>query len=119
MASDGKIIQFPKGKSIKIDNTAAELRENLIFTENLTEGLVVNMIHNMSENGIDVDNESFIRDTSMLIEMVKSILYRNMDMSHPIQNLVDYCVTSEKTDGRVSVSVDTEIIKDLVDFDEA
>ena len=47
------IINFPKGKIIKVDNTAGIAREHILFTEDLTQGLVVNMIHNMSENGID------------------------------------------------------------------
>ena len=46
---EGKVIQFPKNKmsksGIKIDNKAHEIRENIIFTENLCEALVVNMIH--------------------------------------------------------------------------
>ena len=45
----GKVIEFPIKNQFKVDNTAAELRENILFTENLTEALVVNMIHNMSE----------------------------------------------------------------------
>ena len=40
------IINFPIGKDVKIDNTGGLVREHMMFTDNLTEGLVVNMIHN-------------------------------------------------------------------------
>jgi hypothetical protein len=119
---DSKVIQFPLknqiSSGIKVDNSAAEMRENIIFTENLTEALIVNLIHNMSENGIDVDTEPYIRDTSFLIEMVKSMIYRDSEMTHPFQNLVDMCVSSTKEGKSVHVEVDIDMIKEITGFNE-
>ena len=117
---EGNIIKFPfKGKSpandIKIDSSAIEVRENIIFTENLTEALVVNMIHNMAENGVDVDSEGFICDTSFLIELVKSMIYRDLGMQHPLQGMVDTFVSSTKDGNRIRVEVDVDFIQDVVD----
>ena len=120
MEEKGKVIQFPlngnvSNNNIKIDNAAVELRENIIFTDNLTEGLVINMIHNMSENGIDVDNVDFIKDTAFLIEYVKSIIYRNLDMDHPMQKFVDLFVSAELENKKMNVTIDTELMKEIVD----
>lgn len=117
---DGKVIQFPfKGKvpanDIKIDSSAMEVRENIIFTENLTEALVVNLIHNMAENGVDVDSEGFICDTSFLIELVKSMVYRDLGMKHPMQGMADMFVNSTKDGNRIHVEVDVDFIQDVVD----
>ena len=114
----GKVIQFPQkgnvlNNNIKIDNSAVELRDNIIFTDNLTEGLVINMIHNMSENGIDVDSVDFVKDTSFLIEFVKSTIYRSLDMGHPMQNLVDLFVSSEIDGKKMNVTVDTDFMQDV------
>ena len=70
---EGNVIHFPfKGKrpanDIKIDSSAMEVRENIIYTDNLTEALVVNMIHNMAENGVVEDSKGFIRDNYFLSE---------------------------------------------------
>ena len=62
MDNDNKVIQFPtKMKvqdNVKITDTAIKLHTDLKFAEHLTEGLIVNMIHNMSENGMDVEIQS-------------------------------------------------------------
>lgn len=120
---EGNVIHFPfKGKKtandIKIDSSAMEVRENIIYTDNLTEALVVNMIHNMAENGVDVDSEGFIRDTSFLIELVKSMIYRDIGMEHPIQGLADMFVNSTKEDNRIRVELDVDYIQDIVDNEE-
>ena len=120
MEEKGKVIQFPlngnvSNNNIKIDNAAVELRENIIFTDNLTEGLVINMIHNMSENGIDVDSVDFIKDTAFLIEMVKSIIHRNLDMTHPMQRFVDLFVSAELEGKKMNVTIDTELMTEIVD----
>jgi hypothetical protein len=116
---EGKVIQFPKNKmskiGIKVDNKAHEIRENIIFTENLCEALIVNMIHNMSENGMKVDAENFIRDTSFLIELVKSTIYRDLGMIHPLQDFVDYVTVVDKEGGDIAYGVDLEGVSKLVE----
>ncbi len=111
------IIKFPKKNpkvGIVVDNKAHEIRENIIFTENLCEALVVNMIHNMSENGMNVDSQTFIRDTSFLIEVVKSTIYRDLGMIHPLQDLVDTLTSVTKEEGGVAYDVDLEGIASLL-----
>ena len=119
---ESNVIKFPKNNpkvEIKIDNKAHEIRENIIFTENLCEALVVNMIHNMAENGMNVDNENFIRDTSVIIELVKSTIYRDLGMIHPLQELVESLTTVIKDDGGVAYDVDLEgVVKLLEEIDK-
>lgn len=114
---EGKVIPFPKKRKspigIKVDNKAHEIRENIIYTENLCEALIVNMIHNMSENGINVDAEPFIRDTSFLVELVKSTIYRDLGMVHPLQEFIDMVTSVSKDDGGVEYGVDLEFVAEL------
>ena len=115
---ESNIIKFPKNNpkvAIKIDNKANEIRENIIFTENLCEALVVNMIHNMSENGMNVDGENFIRDTSVIIELVKSTIYRDLGMTHPLQELVETLTTVIKDNDGVAYDVDLEGLAKLLE----
>ena len=114
---ESNIIKFPKKNpkvGIVVDNKAHEIRENIIFTENLCEALVVNMIHNMAENGMNVDAETFIRDTSVIIEMVKSTIYRDLGMIHPLQDLVETLTTVTKDEGGVAYDVDIEGVANLI-----
>ena len=96
------VVQFPlKGKpdsEIKVDNVALALHDDLKFAEHLTEGLVVNLIHNLGENGIDTSDKEFIRDVGFTIELVKSLIYRGLGMKHPMQELVGMFVTTDEDD---------------------
>ena len=124
---ENKIIQFPSkmviNKSVKIDDTAIKLHTDLKIAEHLTEGLIVNMIHNMGENEVDVNNPEFIKDIGFLIEVVKSIIYRDMGIKHPMQQMVDLFVNSDydETQGlytEFDIGTMEEVIKDLLGEEE-
>ena len=123
----GKIIQFPSkmviNKNVKIDDTAIKLHTDLKIADHLTEGLVVNMIHNMGENEVDVNNPEFIKDIGFLIELVKSIIYRDMGIKHPMQQMVDLFVNSEYDDEHglyteFDIGTMEEVIKELIGEDK-
>ena len=119
MEEKGKVIQFPvKGKvhkDVVIDNTDMELREVLMFADHLTEGLVVNLIHNLGENGVDTSSSEFIRDIGFTIELVKGIIYRDENIPHPMHDLVDLFVTTTKEDGQVVTRIDMELMNNIVE----
>ena len=77
------VIKFPtkfKGNKFpKIVNVNPnQAQEDLDFADNLAEGLMIGLIHNIGENGIDIKNERFIGDVSFLNEVVRGILYRDI-----------------------------------------
>lgn len=119
----GNIIEFPlkatPNPNIKVDSYALQMQQDMTFADHLTEGLVVNMIHNMSENGVDTEDSEFIADISMMIEMVKSTLYRSCGIPHPMQFVTDEFVTTTKENGKTSVYLDCYEIKDaLIEEDD-
>ena len=115
-----KIIQFPTKmtvkENVKITDTAIKLHTDLKYAEHLTEGLIVNMIHNMSENDIDVDNPEFIKHIGFLVEVVKSTIYQDMGVKHPMQQLVDLFVNSDydETQG-LYTEFDMGTMKDVIE----
>ena len=46
------------------------------------------MIHQLGENGVDIQEKSFIRDMGLVVELVKSAIYRDMGYKHPLQEFV-------------------------------
>ena len=118
----GNIIEFPlkatPNPNIKIDDYALQMQQDMTFADHLTEGLVVNMIHNMSENGVDTEDEDFIADISMMIEMVKSTLYRSCHIPHPMQDVTDTFVSTTKDKGKTSVYLDCYEIRDELTEEE-
>ena len=119
----GKIIQFPlKGKpnpNIKIDNVALQLSEDLKYADHLTEGLVVNLIHNLGENGIDTSDPVFIADVGFQIEFIKSMIYRSMGIRHPMQELVSMFVTTDHDEEQgLYTEFDMDALAEFVGMDE-
>ena len=97
------IIEFPtkfKGHKVPIidDLDALKMREDLDFADNLAEGLMINLIHNVGENGFDIKKDRFIGDISFLNEVVRGALYRQMGFAHPMQSFMDLIVKTETSD---------------------
>lgn len=78
----------PKREVVVPDIDVIALQENIMFADDLTESLLVQMIHTMGENGVDVSSTDFIKDISFVIEAVKGVIYRDMGLSHPMSDMM-------------------------------
>ena len=111
------VIQGPWPKTkIKVkfpDESAIELQERLAFAEDLTQTVVVQMMHTLGENGIDISEKAFIRDMALLIEMTKGSIYRDMGLAHPIQKLFEQLVeVTVDPDNSVATEVNTDLLEE-------
>ena len=110
------VIQGPWSKTkrkVKIpDESAIELREKLAFAEELTQTVIVQLMHTLGENGVNISEKSFIRDMALLIEMTKGIIYRSLELKHPTHGLFEGLVELSIDPDN---SVETEVNKDLLE----
>ena len=86
-----------KVKVPKEDSLQTQLQEDLIFADDLTEHLMVQLIHTMGENGFDLKDHRFIRDIGFISECCKSIIFRDIGLTHPLEPIVERLM--EKTKG--------------------
>ena len=88
-----EIIQGPWKESkrkIKLpDNDAIELQETISFVDDLTQTLIVQMIHTIKENEIDVEAESFVQNMAFIIEMVRASLLKEMSLNTNMTKIMD------------------------------
>ena len=115
------IIQGPWPKSkrkVKVpDEGIIKLQQNIQFAEELTQSLMVQMIHTMGENGIDVSEKFFIRDMALTIDLVKGSIFRDMKMSHPVHSFVERFVDlTIMDDDTIMTEVDFDTISELVEI---
>ena len=106
---------WPKGKRrVKFpDESAIELQERLAFAEDLTQTVVVQMMHTLGENGIDISEKAFVRDMALLIEMTKGSIYRDMGLAHPIHGLFENFVeVTVDPDNSVATEVNTDLLEE-------
>ena len=125
----GNVIRGPWKKKanreiIIPDKDIVKLQENLMFCDNLTEGVMVQMIHTLSENGFEVNAEPFLKDVGFIIEGVRSCLYREMEISHPMSKVIDVFVKSRMIQNpdddddeskTLSFSIDEEAYAKVID----
>ena len=99
---DANIIKGPwKAKpkrEVKLpDIDVVELQENMMFCDNLTEGLSVQLIHSIGENGFEVNSKNFVRDTAFIIECIRGMLYREFDIKHPMADVMAKVIQVKET----------------------
>jgi len=71
------------------DNDAIELQETVSFIDDLTQTLIVQMIHTIKENEIDVEAESFLQNMTFIIEMVRASLLKEMSLTTNMTKIMD------------------------------
>ena len=111
--------QWPEksGREVKLpDKDVISLHQDIQFAEELTQSLMVQMIHTMSENGIDVSEKDFIRDMAMIITMVNGSIHRDMGMSHITQKFMEEYVEIKDVDGSFETEVDFDTISALTNL---
>ena len=88
-----KIIQGPWKESkrkVKLpDKDAIELQETIDFIDELTQTLIVQMIHTIKENEINVEEDSFVKNMSFIIEMVRATLLKEMSLKTNMTKIMD------------------------------
>ena len=88
-----EIIQGPwkelKRKVKLPDKSVIELQKTIKFVDDLTESLIIQMIHTIKENKIDVEKESFVQNMSLIIEMVRATLLKQMSLNTNMIKITD------------------------------
>jgi hypothetical protein len=108
---------WPKTKrKVKVpDETAIELQERLAFAEDLCQSLIVQMMHGMGENGIDISEKMFIRDMALIIEVTKGSIYRSLGLEHPTHGLFENFVElTVDIDNSISTEVNTDLMEEYI-----
>ena len=86
--------------------------------DNLSESIMVNLIHSMAEKEIDIADKEFIRSIGFLDECVKSILYRDMGYDHPLSGLIKHIVeaTKSKNGKEIATRFNTPTVAEIIDY---
>jgi len=99
----GEVIQFPKTKYIKNISKRPKLTEEEISkitllnnkraADQLSESLAIDILTVLQEHINDMQTAEFVADLAILIEVIKSTLYRESDLKHPMQEVISKIAT--------------------------
>ena len=114
------VIQGPwKKRKQKNLNEALEIREAMRFSDDLAEECMLQMIQTFAENEIDISEKSFIRDCGYLIEVVKATIYRDSDLCHPMQRMIELCTDlTIDPDNSVHSELDMDKLIDIIENED-
>ena len=111
----GDLIQFPKKRIIRKQPTPKQVesetkrkkaQENY-FIEQLSEEIVLHMIHVFQDHAIKMKDDKFLRDLAVIIEAIKSLIYRDFGRVHKMQAISDTLATIKKLpDGKQVTDLD-------------
>ena len=100
-STKGNVIKGPwknlkkSGRKIHVPTNTEKVTEDLYFVDELTEALLVQLIHTSSENGFNIKSEKFIKDIGFIIEVTKGVIYRSMGIPYPTQKLLEVFVNTQ------------------------
>ena len=111
----GDLIQFPVKRIIRKQPTPKQIdseskrkraQENY-FVEQLSEEIVLHMIHVLQDNAVKMKDDTFLRDLAVIIESIKSLIYRDFGRVHKMQAISDTLATIKKLpDGKQVTDLD-------------
>lgn len=88
------ILKFPKDKIKRVQHTGVDDEETFRknkekFVERLIEHYGIQLLNKLAMHGFDVEDNSFMYDYIFSMEALKSCLYRNVGIEHPLQRFSD------------------------------
>lgn len=99
----GEVIHFPNKGLLKNLNKKPKLSQEEISriqllndkrtADQLSESLAIDILTVLQEHISDMQKNEFIADLAILIEVIKSTLYREHDLKHPIQEIIEKIAT--------------------------
>ena len=119
--NNGEWVKEKYDKTLDKNNTQLRMQDKLAKIDIITENLMVQLIHTVSENGYNISDEGFILDIGFLSEAIKGILSRQDKIPHIIQGLVDNVMSPEETKNDDGVDLyysrfDAPLLQDLIDM---
>lgn len=90
-----EVIAFPKNKIVRENPPDIDILEKIKeksvkrFADDVVELIATNCYEEIETLGLDVDNEKFGRDFSVLVEILRATVYRNLELDHNLHEFMD------------------------------
>ena len=93
-----------------------KVTEDMSFVENITETVMVQLIHTMNENDIDIKDENFSLEIGFINECIKAMLHRELGYPHPMTRFIQSIVVISEDDNKTRYShFDTQRLIGILD----
>ena len=116
--SDNNIIQFPLDKVVRVNKNNKSKAEKQFaekvkqkqtkeFCDTAVDDISMNLLRHFVDLALKTQNQSFTKDLALLIDVLRGLIYRDFNINHPAQRLVDKLVKiSINKQGAQSAKID-------------
>jgi len=121
--NNGEWVKKKLDKALDKNNTHKMMQDKLDRIEVITEKIMIQLIHTISEYNYDITDEKFSLDIGFLSETVKGVLSRQEKLPHIIQGLLDNITAPSPTESEDNTDVyysrfDAALLAELVEMAE-
>ena len=121
--NNGEWVKKKLDKALDKNNTHKIMQDKLDRIEVITEKIMIQLIHTISEYNYDITDEKFSLDIGFLSETVKGVLSRQEKLPHIVQGLLDNIMAPSPTQAEDGTDVfyskfDAPLLAELVDMAE-
>lgn len=94
-----KIVEFPKHKIVRENLNGddpldkVKLKSKMNYADNLVEDIIDMTVEELEAQGIDVEDDKFMRDFSLAVDAIRAAIYRQFDLEHSLHDFVENNVT--------------------------
>ena len=100
-------------KSVNMAQTQ-KLSEDMMFCDDVAESVMIPMIHNLAENGVDIKTDALVQEVGFMNEVIKSMMYRHLGYQHPMQVLIQTMMSTKKESVEdVYATFDHDLLKEM------
>ena len=101
-------------KSVSVAQTQ-KLSQDMMLCDEVAESVMIPMIHNLAENGVDIITDAFVAEIGFINEVIRSVIFRTMKYPHPLHTLIS-SIMSTKTESVEDVysKFDADILEKLI-----
>ena len=118
----GNVIKFPTNyvpdhppEAYPDDMRDKEIaEENIAWCEELAEKLMYACLKNLQNNGVNIADKTTVGQLTFLAECIKSVVYHEKSIPHPLQEIADHFVSIENTktpSGEPAIGGDFNILR--------
>jgi hypothetical protein len=122
--SDNKIIPFPTNRIVEPTKVGQQMdtkttkkiqdHQTRQFVETAVDDISMTLLRQLYELSIKTDRHTFTTDLALVIDMIRGLVYRDFDMTHPAQKLTEKLVNLKiNKDGSQSAKIDYSSVIDV------
>jgi hypothetical protein len=122
--SDNKIIPFPTNRIVEPTRVGQQMdtkttkkiqdHQTKQFVETAVDDISMTMLRQLYDLSVRTDRHTFTTDLALVVDMIRGLVYRDFDMTHPAQKLTEKLVNLKiNKDGSQSAKIDYSSVIDV------